>query len=47
MSIQYKVSGFELTTFGTRVSSHNHQTMAPAHLLDLLFRRVLPSTATQ
>ena len=24
MNIQYKVPGFELTTFGTRVSSHNH-----------------------
>ena len=24
MSIQYKVPGFELTTFGTWVSSHNH-----------------------
>ena len=24
MSIQYMVPGFELTTFGTRVSSNNH-----------------------
>ena len=30
MSIQYTVPEFELTTFGTRVSSHNHQTKAPA-----------------
>ena len=28
MSIQYTVPGFELTTFGTRVSSHNHKTRA-------------------
>ena len=30
MSIQYTVLGFEPTTFGTRVSSHNHQTRPPA-----------------
>ena len=30
MSIQYTVPGFKPTTFGTRVSSHNHQTRAPA-----------------
>ena len=29
MSIQKTVMGFELTTFGTRVSSNNHQTRAP------------------
>ena len=32
MSIQYTVLGFELTTFGTWVSSHNHLTRAPAQL---------------
>ena len=30
MSIQYPALGFELTTFGMWVSSHNHQTRAPA-----------------
>ena len=30
MYIQYTVLGFELTTFGTWVSSHNHKTSAPA-----------------
>ena len=30
MSIQYTVPGFEPTTFGTWVTSHNHQTRAPA-----------------
>ena len=30
MSIQYTVPGFESTTFGTWVSSHNHLTRAPA-----------------
>ena len=29
MSIQYTVPGYELTTFGTWVSSHNHWTRAP------------------
>ena len=29
MSIQYTVLGFEPTTFGARVSSHNHWTRAP------------------
>ena len=33
MSIQYTVLGFELTTFGTLVSSHNHLTRAPARQL--------------
>ena len=32
MTIQYTVLGFEPTTFGTRVSSHNHQTRAPTQL---------------
>ena len=31
MSIQYPVPGFEPTNFWTWVSSHNHQTRAPAH----------------
>ena len=31
MSIQYTVPGFELTTCGAWVSSHNHQTRTPAH----------------
>ena len=35
MSIQYTVPGFGLTTFGTWVSSRNHQTRAPA--LNLTF----------
>ena len=30
MSIKYALLGFELTTFGTRVSSHNHLTRSPA-----------------
>ena len=30
MSIQYTAPGFKPTTFNTRVSSHNHQTRAPA-----------------
>ena len=30
MSIQYKVPGFEPTTFGMWVSSHNHKIRAPA-----------------
>ena len=30
MSIKYTVLGFELTTLGTPVSSHNHLTRAPA-----------------
>ena len=30
ISIQYTVPGFEPTTFGTRVSSHNQWTRAPA-----------------
>ena len=29
MSIHYTVPGFELTTFETWVSSHNHMTRAP------------------
>ena len=33
MSIQYTVPGFEPTTFRTWVSSHNHQTRAPAPYL--------------
>ena len=33
MSIQYPAQGFEPTTFGTWVSSHNHKTRAPAQLL--------------
>ena len=32
MSIQYMVPGFELTTFGTWVFSHNHYTRAAALL---------------
>ena len=36
MSIQYTVPGFELTTFRTSVSSHNHYTRAPAHLMHYL-----------
>ena len=30
MTIKYTLLGFKSTTFGTRVSSHNHQTRAPA-----------------
>ena len=30
MSIQYIVLGFEITTYRTRVSSHNDKTGAPA-----------------
>ena len=30
MSIQYTVLGSEPTTFGTKISSHNHKTRAPA-----------------
>ena len=33
MFIQYMVLGFELTSSGTRVSSHNHNTRAPAPLV--------------
>ena len=36
MSIQYTVPGFELTTFGTRVSSHNHKARAPALLSQIV-----------
>ena len=36
MSIQYMVLGFELTTFQTQVSSHNHKTKAPANIVLLL-----------
>ena len=36
LSIQYTVPGFEPTTFGTRVSSHDHYTRAPAQKIDLL-----------
>ena len=36
MSIQYMLPGFELTTFGNRVSFHNHQTRAPT-LLNVSF----------
>ena len=36
MSIQYTVPGFEPTTFGTWVSSHNHLTRAPTLLLKCL-----------
>ena len=32
MSIQYMVLGFEPTTFGTWVSSHDHKTRAPAQM---------------
>ena len=35
MSIQYPAPGFEPTTFGMRVSSHNHYTRAPA-LVDIV-----------
>ena len=37
MSIQYTVLGFECTTFGTRVSSLNHQTRAPAQCCKIVF----------
>ena len=30
MTIQYTAPGFQPTTFGTQVSSHNHKTRAPA-----------------
>ena len=40
MSIQYPAPGFELTTFGMWVSSHNHQTRAPA-LFQLSLANVL------
>ena len=36
MSIQYTVPWFELTTFGTWVSSHNHQTRAPTQIYNVL-----------
>ena len=32
MSIQYTVTGFEPTTFGMWVSSHNQETRAPAQI---------------
>ena len=35
MTIQYMAPGFEPTTFGTRVSSHNHKTRAPALVWEL------------
>ena len=35
MFIQYSVLGFELTTFGSRVSSHNYQTREPTPLTTL------------
>ena len=38
ISIQYLVPGFELTNFGTWVSSHNHYTRAPA-LLKMVAKR--------
>ena len=33
MSIQYTEPGFEPTSFGTLVASHNHKTRAPAPCL--------------
>ena len=36
MCIQNLVSGFKLTTFGTWVSSHNHQTRAPTQIYNVL-----------
>ena len=36
MSIQYTALGFEPTTFRTRVSSHSHQTRAPAIIFETL-----------
>ena len=39
MSIQYMVPGFEPTTFRMWVSSHNHETRAPALKTSLLFYR--------
>ena len=38
MTIQYTALGFEPTTFGTRVSSHNHQTRLPPQDKTYLFR---------
>ena len=40
MSIQYTVRGFEPTTFGTRVSSHNHKTRPPAQLIETFAFRI-------
>ena len=39
MSIQYKVLGFEPTTFGTWLSSHNHKTRAPAQTTSYILWR--------
>ena len=44
MSIQYMVPGFEPTTFGTCVSSHNHYTRAPAQFFDLFMLAIQNKT---
>ena len=40
MSIQYPAPGFEPMTFGTWVSSHNHQTRAPTQTFVLFWEKV-------
>ena len=48
MSIQYTVPRFELTTFGTRNSSHNHYTRSPAqYKFNLIFAVFSPFKCTR
>ena len=41
MTIQYTAPGFESTTFGTQVSSHDNWTRAPARKENTYFAMVL------
>ena len=40
-SIKYTAPVLKPTTFGTRVSSHNHLTRAPAQSLHLLLKQIM------
>ena len=44
MSIQYMVLGFEPTTFGTQVSSHNHKARASALMQVITFVKISKET---